>query len=129
MASKAPSAHSGSVFVLYRNAEHFTVEAPHLHIANVVEFKLALGSQRWYVVGCYLTREGASTIEEIVAAISQRSCGAKLLVAGNFNSNLAAPEGHMWDKAIAVAHSTEGLEDTIANFIPRRKPWLRDGRT
>ena len=71
----------------------------------------------------------ASTIESIVAAIIQRPYRADLLVAGNFNANLAVVEGHAWDKSIAAALSTTVLEDMSAHLLPQRKPWLRDGRT
>ena len=59
VASDALSVHSGSVSVFYREAEHFTVEALRLHIANVVGFHLALFGQRWYVVGYYLPPDDA----------------------------------------------------------------------
>ena len=78
---------------------------------------------------CYLAPDDALTIEDIVAAISQRPQGAALLVVGNFYTDLAAPEGRAWDKEIAVAMAATGLEDFSGQFLPRKKPWLRDGRT
>ena len=59
---EAPSAHSGGVTVFYRAEEHFYVEALHLYGANVVSFQLELDGQRWYLVGCYLAPDKASTI-------------------------------------------------------------------
>ena len=48
---------------------------------------------------------------------------------GNFNTNLAAPEGREGDKGIAEALSEEGLEDISSHFLPRKKIWFKDGRT
>ena len=46
----------------------------------------------------------------------------------DFNTDLEDPEGHAWDEEITASLSTVGPEDMIGNFLPRRKPWLRDGR-
>ena len=48
---------------------------------------------------------------------------------GNFNTDLAAPEGRERDEGIAAALAEEGLEDMSGHFLPRHKPWLKDGRT
>ena len=55
--------------------------------------------------------------------------GAELLVAEDFNANLADPEGDRRGEDIAAALETEGLEDMSAHFLPRRRPWFRDRRT
>ena len=54
--------------------------------------------------------------------------GAKLMVAGDFNANLAELEGDWRGEGIAAAMSTEGLEDMSVHFLPRRCSWCRDGR-
>ena len=89
-----PSLHCRGVSVFYCKAEHFTLEALCLHVPNVARFHLAPGGKWWHVVGCYITLEGVLTTETVIAAISQRLCGAELLVASDFNANLAAPEGN-----------------------------------
>ena len=58
--------------------------------------------------------------------IVQRLHGAELLVAGNFNVDLAAPEENMRDEEIYVALAAAGMEYTSAHFLPQSKPWLRD---
>ena len=65
VASEAPSAHSGGVVVFYCVEEHFSVEALQLFGANVASFQLALGSQQWYIIGCYLVPDNVLTIEAI----------------------------------------------------------------
>ena len=55
--------------------------------------------------------------------------GAKLLVSGYFNANLAEPEGDRRGEDIAAAMATEGLEDMSAHFLPQRLSCCRYGRT
>ena len=50
-------------------------------------------------------------------------------MASNFNANLAAPEGQVRDEEIAASMFMSGIEDMSGHFLPRRKPWLRNGRT
>ena len=68
--------------------------------------------------------ENALIIEDVIVAISQRPRGAALLVVGNFNTNLAAPEVRERYEGIVVAMEEEGLEDTSGHFLPWYKPWL-----
>ena len=96
-------------------------------ISNVVSFQLESGDRWWYIVGCYLAPDDASTIEDIVAAISKRPWGAALLAVGDFNTNLATTEVLEQNKGIAAALAEEGLEDMISHFLPRHKLWLKDG--
>ena len=51
------------------------------------------GARQWYIVGYYLAPDNTLTIESVVAALKDRPRGAELMVAGDFNSNLAEPEG------------------------------------
>ena len=76
VALEAPSAHIRGVVVLYYPEEHFSMEALQIYDGNVVIFQMAPGGQRWKIVGCYLAPDDASTIEDVVAAISQRPRGA-----------------------------------------------------
>ena len=87
------------------------------------------GARQWYIVGCYLAPNNTSTIERVVEALKERPKGAKLLVAGYMNANLAEPEGDRRGEDIAAALSTEGLEEMPAHFLPRQRPWCQDGRT
>ena len=72
-------------------------------------------------MGCYLAPDDTSTIESVVAALKERPMGAKLLVAGEFNANLAEPEGDWRGENIVAAMSTEGLEDMSAHLLPQRR--------
>ena len=62
--------------------------------------------RRWYIVGCYLAPDDTLTIEIVISAIKEIPMGAKLLVAGYFNSNLAEPEGDRRGEDIAAAMAT-----------------------
>ena len=60
-------------------------------------------------MGCYLDPDNASTIEVVIAAIIQQTDEAELLVAGNFNVDLADQEGNTRDEEISVSLSTMGV--------------------
>ena len=87
------------------------------------------GAQRWYIAGCYLDPNDTSKIESVVAALKESFRGTELLVAGEFNTNLADPEGYRRGEDIAAALATEGLEYMSEHFLPRQSPWCQDGRT
>ena len=96
---------------------------------NVIGFQLATGARRWYIVGCYLAPDNSSTMERVVEALRSRPRGAELLVAGDFNVNLATPEGDRRAEDIATTLATEGLEDMAKHFLPRESRWCRDRRS
>ena len=52
-----------------------------------------------------------------------------MLVAGDMNTNLVEPEGDRREEDMAATMAMEGLEDMLAQFLLRRRPWCRDGRT
>ena len=87
------------------------------------------GQQQWRVVGCYISLDDALTTEGVVTSIRRRNKWYEILVAGNFNADLSNPEGTTCTEEIATALVSAGLEEMINHFLPRRKPWLRDGRT
>ena len=80
-------------------------------------------------MGCYIDLNDASTIEDIIADIRRRPQGAKMLVAGNFNSELYKPEGTGRTEDIAVTLADSGLKDMSTHLFPRFKSWSRDGNT
>ena len=77
VAMVAPSAHSGGVAVFYRTAYHFLVEAFQAHGANAISLHLASGDRQWFIVGFYLAPDDYLTIEDVVAAIGNRSRGQR----------------------------------------------------
>ena len=118
VAMDMPSQHRGGVSVFHRPAPYFAVEAVHNFDPNVVGFQLATGMRKWFIVGCYLAPDDTLTIESVVDALKERPMGAELPVAGDFNAKLAEPEGDRRGEDIAVAMSTEGLEDMSSHFLP-----------
>ena len=48
------------------------MEAIHIYGANTVSFQLESSGQWWDIVGCYLAPDNASTLEDVVAAISHQ---------------------------------------------------------
>ena len=96
---------------------------------NVIDFQLATGARRWYIVGCYLAPDDTLTIEKFIEALRGRPKGAELVVAGDLNANLAAPEGDRRAEDIRTTIAAEGLEDMAQHFLPRERRWCRDQRT
>ena len=75
--TEAPIAHSGGVSILYWTAKHFYLEEFQAYGENVVSSQLASGYRRWYIVGCYLAQDNASTIEDVIMAISKLPRGVE----------------------------------------------------
>ena len=104
-----PSCHLGGVSS-YTESQHFAVEALQLNVL--------VGGCRWNVVVCYLIQNNASTLERVVAAIGQHPRGTEILFTGDFNADLAVPDGKERDETIKAAMETEGLEDMAEHFLP-----------
>ena len=81
------------VAVFYMDAPHLHVELLQQHRTNMLSFQVAPGGRCWFIVGCYLSPDDKFTTGRVFAVISQRSCRAALVVARDFNTDLAAPEG------------------------------------
>ena len=91
LVAKTPIQHQVGVSVLFPLLARLLVEAQQFHDPNVSTFHLDLEGQKWFVVGCYLVPDYASTVECVVAAISQFPHGAALMVAGDLNTDLDEP--------------------------------------
>ena len=109
--------------MFYRALLRFAIEAIQKFGLNVVGFYLEMGERRWYIIRCYLAPNNTSSIESVVAALRQRPWGTKLLVARDFNMDLAQPEGVRRDKEIADALVADVLEDMSAHFLLVRCSW------
>ena len=96
---------------------------------NVIGFQLATGARRWYIVGVYLTPKETTMMEQVSKVIRSKPRGAELLVAGDFNVDLASPEGDRRAEDIATSLATEGLEDMARHFLPEESRWCWDQRT
>ena len=114
--------------MFYQPSPHYAVETVHQFGPNVIGFQLDTGERRWYIVVCYLATDNNSTIESVVAALKECPQGAKLLVVGDLNVNLAEAEVDQMEKEIAAVMTTTGLEEIQAHLIPRRRQWCRDER-
>ena len=119
IATDAPSRHRGGVALFYRSEPHFVVEAVEKFGPNVLGFQIETGARRWYIVGVYIAPEGTETMERVVEAIRKKPRGAELLVAGDFNADIAAPEGDRRAENIATELATAGLEDMARHFLAR----------
>ena len=80
-------------------------------------------------MGVYIAPEDTTTMERVVEAIRRNPRGAELVVAGDFNVDIAAPEGDWRAEHIATELATAGLEYMARHFLPREKRWCWDRRT
>ena len=98
-------------------------------LSNVIGFQMATGSQRWYIIGCYLAPNDISTIYSVVAALKERTQGAAMLVGGDLNTTLTEPENDRRGTDIPAALTEERLEDIATHFLLRQRKWGRERRT
>ena len=80
-------------------------------------------------MGVYCAPEYTKTMERVSEEIRIKLRGAELLVAGDFNVDLASPEEDQRAEDIATSLATEGLEDMAWHFLPRESRCFRDRRT
>ena len=62
-------------------------------------------------MGVNIAPEDTETMERVVEAIRRKPQGAELLVAGDFNVDIAAPEGDRRVENITTELATAGLEE------------------
>ena len=90
--------HCGGVEVFHHVPPRFSVKALQQFGTNVVRFHIVKGEQQWYIIGCKLFLNDASTIECVLVAVGERPRWSKLMVAVNFNDDLTGPEGSEQDE-------------------------------
>ena len=61
--------HHGRVVVSYRVSLRFAVEEIQKFGLSVVRFRLETGEYLWYIIGCYLAPNKASTITSIISML------------------------------------------------------------
>ena len=90
---------------------------------------MATGEQQLYIIGFYLAPDDASMIERVFEALIELPKGYKLAVKGDFNADLAQPEGARTEEEIAATLAAAGLNYMPVHFLSQRRPWCWDGRT
>ena len=118
IATDAPIRHRAGVALFYRSKPHFVVEAVERFGPNVMGFQVATGERRWYIVGAYVAPVDEETMETVVASIRRKPRGVELMVAGEFNADITAPEGNRRAENIATDLATAGLEDMAQHLMP-----------
>ena len=91
-------------------------------------FQVATGERRWHIVVAYIALEDENTMKTVIEAIGRKPPGAELMVAGDFNVDILAPEGRRVEN-IATDLATAGVEDMAQHFMPQGTRWCRDRRT
>ena len=120
VATDALSRHRGRVALFYQLSPLFVVEALRQFGPNVMSFQLSTGARWWYIIGCYLAHDNASTIESVVAALKERPKGTTLVLAGDLNTALEDPQNNRRGTEIAAELTEGGLAEMTAHLLPRR---------
>ena len=64
-------------------------------------------------------------IQDVKAAMAERTRGTELIVAEDLNVDLESTGGRGQDEEITAAVLTAGLEDLLVHFLPSRIAWNR----
>jgi hypothetical protein len=103
---------------------------------NVLSFVVVMGSQRYYVVGCYIPPTNLSTLPQVEQALNKCPKGHTPLHIGDLNVNLCAARDGRDERIAEVAEDIWGLTDLSKHFLQkshghmrRRLTWrIRRGR-
>ncbi len=92
---------------------------------NVLSFVVVTGSQRFYVVGCYIPPTNLSTLPQVKQALKECPKGHTPLLIGDLNVNLCTPRDGR-DKQIAeVVEDVCGLTNLTKLFLQQSRGHLR----
>ena len=109
MAEHVLSMHKVAGSISAFSSKKFVVEAVERCGPNVMVCQVVTGAKRWHIDGAYIAPEDEVTMETVVKAIRRKPPGAELMVAGDFNVDILAPEGRRAEN-IATDLATEGVE-------------------
>jgi hypothetical protein len=94
VASDVPSAHQGGIALFWRANKTYKVKDRCIHGPNMLSFVIVMGSQHFYVVGCYIPPNNLCTLPQVKQALNKCPKGHTPLFIGDLNVNLHAP----WDE-------------------------------
>ena len=129
IAKDTPSRQRDGVAVFYRESPRFTVDSIQNFGPDIASFQLVTGERQWFIIGCYPPPYNASVIQSVVAALRGFPQRSELMVAGDFNAELAPPDGDRNNEQIAVDLTAAKLQNTLSHFLPQRRLQCQDGRT
>ena len=81
LAADMPIRNPWVVAIFYWYVPHFKVEYFQPHGRNMMSFQLDSDKRKWFIVGCYISLDNASTIERAITDIIKCTHRAALLVA------------------------------------------------
>ena len=115
--------------LFYRPSPLFEVKVVREYRPNVLNFKVAMGAQQWYINGCCLAPNDFQTIKRVFTVLGDQPRSNALLVVGDLNTDLGATEKDRRGSEIAAVMTKAGVKDMTAHFLPRKQPWERERRT
>jgi hypothetical protein len=116
VASNAHRGHQGRIVFFWRANKMYKVRDWHICGPNVLFFVIVMGSQHFYVVGCYILPTDLNTLPQVKQALNECLKGHTPLLIGDLNVKLHAPRDER-DKQIAeVVEDICGLTDLSKHF-------------
>ncbi len=91
----------------------------------MLSFVVVMGSQCFYVVGCYIPPTNLSTLPQVKQALNECPKGHTLLLIGDLNVNLCTPRDGR-DKSIAeVVEDVCGLTNLSKHFLQQSRHYTQ----
>jgi hypothetical protein len=117
--SDAPSSHQGGIALFWRANKTYEIEDWRIRGPNVLSFVIETGSQRFYVVGCYMPPNDLRTLPQVEQALNECPKGHAPLLIGDLNVNLCAPRDERDERIDEVVEDVCGLTDLSKHFRQR----------
>jgi hypothetical protein len=117
----APSVHQGGIALFWRANKMYEVKDWRICGPKVLSFVVVTGSQRFYVVRCYIPPTNLSTLPKIKQALNEKPKGHTPLLIGDLNVNLCAPRDGRDERIAEVVEDVCGLTDLSKHFLQQSR--------
>jgi hypothetical protein len=116
VASDAPSAHQGGIAFFWRANKTYEVKDWRIRGPNVLSFVIVTGSQRFYIVGCYILPTNLNTLPQVKQALNECPKGHTPLLIGDLNIKFRTPRDERDERITEVAEDVCGLTNLFKHF-------------
>ena len=114
--SNAPSAHQGGIAFFWRANKTYEVKDWRIRGPNVLSFVIVTGSQRFYIVECYILPTNLNTLPQVKQALNECPKGHTPLLIGDLNIKFRTPRDERDERITEVAEDVCGLTNLFKHF-------------
>ena len=115
VATEARSGSQGGVALFYRDSRLWSIESEVKHGPNVISCWLVTGFRRIPLVGAYVPPADLETLDFINQALDRFPNGAKPILLGDLNAELAHPRDAR-ESEVATVAANHGLECMLSHY-------------